>query len=293
MSWRKLGKNIIYPPLWIIVLLVVVTVVALPLVFVRGLEETFVGYSVYVISFYAVVAVSAFFIKVLPKQCRKIKQKIYDNPLGNRYMTNVDFKVRVSLYISLTVTLIFSVFKLVSAVLYSSVWVGAEAVYYILLSLIRYLLLRFMHSKNEKQDMIKEYRNYRLSAVLMLFINLMLSVIVLNMILKNKTYSYSDTYVIASATYTFYTLTVSIVDIVRYRKYQSPVLSATKALRFATALVSLLSLETVMLIQFGDDESFRRFMTSVTGAGVFAVVLGMSVYMVIRANKMIKRIRSN
>ncbi|MEE1318924.1 MAG: hypothetical protein UHD05_05375 [Ruminococcus sp.] len=69
-------------------------------------------------------------------------------------------------------------------------------------------------------------------------------------------------------------------------------MSAAKALRFAAALVSLLSLETVMLMQFGNDESFRRLMTALTGAGVFIMVFGMSVYMIIRANREIKRLRS-
>lgn len=53
-------------------------------------------------------------------------------------------------------------------------------------------------------------------------------------------------------------MTVSVIDLVKYRKYKYPVLSAAKAIRFAAALVSLLSLETAMLAQFGDDESFRR-----------------------------------
>lgn len=293
MDWRKFGKKILYPPIWVMIFLAIISAVALSLIFIKGLEESIIAYFIYVIAFYSVSVISVFLATVLPKRYKEIRQKIYDNPLGNKYMTDAIFKVKISLYISLAINLGFSIFKLVSGVLYSSFWVGAEAVYYILLSVIRFLLLRFMHGKNSREDMIAEYGYYRVSAILMMLINLTLSAIVLNMILKNKSYEYSDVYVIATATYTFYILTVSIIDIVKYRKYKSPVLSAAKALRLAAALVSLLSLETVMLMQFGKDESFRKLMTALTGAGVFIIVLGMSVYMIIRANKEIKILRSD
>ena len=127
----------------------------------------------------------------------------------------------------------------------------------------------------------------------MVLLNLSLTAIVIQMVWQNKAYSYPEIIIIAVATYTFYTVTVSIIDLVKYRKFKSPVMSAAKAIRFAAALVSLLTLETAMLVQYGDDELFRRLMTALTGAGVCIIVLGMSVYMVIRANKEIRVLTIN
>ena len=53
------------------------------------------------------------------------------------------------------------------------------------------------------------------------------------------------------ALYTFYALTMSIVDIVKYRKMGSPVMSTAKIVSLSAALVSLLNLETAMLAQIG------------------------------------------
>ncbi len=292
MDRKKFAKKILYPPIWLMLLLTVISAFALTLVFMNGWKETPIAYAVYVTAFYTLSVLCVFCTAVLPERYQKIRQKIYDHPIGNRYMTDAAFKVRISLYISLSVTVGYSVFKLISGFRYSSLWLGAVAVYYILLSVIRFLLLRFMHSNTGQRDEIAEYRRYRLSAILLMLINVTLSGIVLNMIVQNKSYTYSDVYVIMSATYTFYTLTVSVKDIVKYRKYKSPVLSAAKAIRFAAALVSLLSLETVMLIQFGDDEAFRRLMTALTGAGVCMIVLAMSIYMIVHANKEIQKRRS-
>lgn len=289
---KKILNKMLYPPIWLMTLLTVASAVVLPLVFIKGWKESPIAYAVYVLAFYMVSVLCLFFGKVLPKQYKEIKQKIYANPFGNKYMTDAAFKVRVSLYSSLAINLAYSAFKLISGIFYSSLWIEAFAVYYILLSVIRFILLHHIERKKDA-GLIEEYRSYRISAVLMMFINLTLSGIVLNMIVKNEAAAYSDIYVITSAAYTFYILTVSIIDLVKYRKYKSPVMSSAKAIRFAQALVSLLSLEASMLVQFGDDESYRRLMLALTGAGVCIIVLAMSVYMIIRSVKEIKRLSTS
>ena len=289
---KTIFKKLLFPPVWLMILLTAASAVLLPLVFIKGWEETPVAYVVYVMAFYTVTVLSVFFAMVLPKQYQKIKQKVYDHPFGNKYMTDAAFKVRVSLYTSLAINLLYSAFKLASGLYYRSLWIGAIAVYYILLSIIRFLLLYHMQRK-KNGGLIAEYRSYRVSAVLMMCLNLTLSGIVLNMILVEKTPAVSDVFVITNAAYTFYVLTVSVIDLIKYRKYKSPVISAAKAIRFAQALVSLLSLEASMLVQFGDDEAFRKLMLALTGAGVCVIVLAMSVHMILQANKEIHKIVSS
>ena len=259
------------------------------MLFIKNWDDTPVAYAVYVVSFYLLSVLTVFFIVVFPGKYKEIRQQIYEHPLGNKYMTDASFKVRVSLFNSLVITLAYSVFNMVSGFLYSSLWFCAIAVYYILLSVIRFIL--FQHLEKKKQaGMAAEYRSYRITAILMMLLNLTLSAFVQKMVFQNDGVAFSDIYVITSATFTFYFLTMSIVDIVRYRKYNSPVMSAAKAIRFAQALVSLLTLEASMLAHFGDSESFKRTMLFSTGAGVCAIVLSMSVYMIVRATKEIKKI---
>ena len=292
-EWKTICKKLLFLPIWLLMLLTIGCTAGLVAVFVRGLEEHPFAYVVYVLSFYTLTAVCVFFSKTLPGYYRKTKQKVYDNPLGNRYMTDTAFKVRISLYISLGINLLYSAFKLVAGVYYASFWWGAIAVYYMVLSLIRFLLLRYMNSNQKEANMLSEYRRYRLCGLLMILLNLSLSGIVFQMVRQNKTYTYPEIMIIAVATYTFYTVTASMIGMVKYRKFKSPVMSASKAIRFAAALVSLLTLETAMLVQYGDDEAFRGLMTALTGTGVCIVVLGMSVYMVIRANREIRQIQIN
>ena len=58
-------------------------------------------------------------------------------------------------------------------------------------------------------------------------------------------------------------------------------------------MVSILSLETAMLAQFGgnDDPVFRKVMTAATGGGVCIIVIGMAIFMIWKSEKLMKKLR--
>lgn len=86
---------------------------------------------------------------------------------------------------------------------------------------------------------------------------------------------------------------MSVINLVRYRKLGSPVLSAAKVLNFIAALMSILSLQTAMIAEFSvEDDSFRRIMNGITGAGIWATVIVIAVYMLIRSSKMKSEVNS-
>lgn len=95
------------------------------------------------------------------------------------------------------------------------------------------------------------------------------------------------------AMYAFYATIMAVRNVVKFRKYGTPVISAAKVINLTAALVSMLSLETAMLTQFGaaDDPAFRQIMTASTGAGISVIVVGMAVFMIVRSTKQMKYIR--
>ena len=126
---KKVGKKLLFPPVWVMLLLTVFSTVSLVLIFVKGLEEAPVAYAIYVISFYTLSVICILCGIVLPKRYRAIKQKVYDHPLGNRYMTDVQFKNHVSLYCSLAVNLLYVGTNAASAIYYATAWFAIFAVY--------------------------------------------------------------------------------------------------------------------------------------------------------------------
>lgn len=301
-DWKKIGKKLLFPPGWLIVILSVISAAALTVVFQNGLEHSSVAwvsglvYAVYVLAFYSLTVVCAACITVFPGRYRKIKQKIYENKFGNRYMTDAAYRTHFSLYVSLSINLLYVATNLISGIWYRSVWSITLAVYYIILALMRFLLLRFSIKIGIGNDREKELRRSRLCGVILMTVNLALSGVVVLVIVQNKGFAYHGMLIYIMAMYTFYVTVHSIINLMKYRKYNSPVMSTAKSISFAAALVSMLSLTTAMLSQFGAENKtphFNQIMVGATGAGVCAIVVTISVYTIARTNKEIKKLRVN
>ena len=294
MDWKKIGKKLLFPPIWMMVILVIASAVALTLIFVKGLEESIPAYIVYVLAFYTLSVVTIFCAMVLPKQYSTIKQKIYDNPLGNRYMTDRVFRTNISLSISFVISMLYVGINLWSWHMLGSYWFMVLAVYYVIMAVMRFLLVRYVRIQKIGTNMLGEWKRSRICAYILLLINLSLSGAVLMILYQHRGYDYPGIMIYVMALYTFYALTMSIVDIVKYRKMGSPVMSTAKIVSLSAALVSLLNLETAMFAQFGADMSpeHQRIFIILTGAGVSITVVTLSVNLIVKANKEIRRIKN-
>jgi hypothetical protein len=92
------------------------------------------------------------------------------------------------------------------------------------------------------------------------------------------------------AVYTFYSTIHAVVDLVKYRKLGSPIMSTAKIVSLSAALVSMLNLETAMFAQFGGEMTpeTQRIFIILTGAGVSIVVVTLSVLLITKATKAIR-----
>ena len=225
-------------------------------------------------------------------QNHPIIKKIASFPLGERFLKDVFFRTEISLYQGFLINLVYIIIELVSGIYYRSTWFIALAGYYILLAIMRFLLLRHVSKNTEEKNMKSELRRYRLCGMILLVMNLTLAGIVGFMVHQNRGYEYPGFLIYAMAAYAFYSVIFAVVNLVKFRKHGRPVLSAAKAINLVAAMVSILSLETAMLSQFGEEDGpvFRQWMTGATGGGVCVAVLGMAVFMIVRATKQLKRL---
>lgn len=291
MDLKKLIK-LLYPPVWLIALLVPLCTAALIFTFVGGYEEHPLAYASYVLSFYTLTAAVMRCIKTVPSRYRSAKRRVYANPFGNKFMTDMKFRTHVSLYGSLAVSLLYVALNAVSGALYGSAWFYVLAFYYTILAVMRFLLVRFVNRTGIGRDRLKELRRSKLCGYILLTVNLALSGAVLMILYRNKGFEYNGILIYVMAAYTFYTAALAIINLVKYKKLGSPVMSMAKIINMAAALVSVLSLETAMFSQFGADFSVenQRLMIALTGAGVSVAIVAMSVYSVAKNNEEIKRI---
>lgn len=293
MDWKKIGKKLLFPPIGLMVILVIVSAVALILVFVKGMAQSIPAYIIYVLAFYTLSVVTVFCAMVLPKQYSTIKQKIYDDPLGNRFLTDRVFRTNVSLSVSFVISMLYVGLNLWSWHMLKSYWFTVLAVYYSVMAVMRFLLVRYVRIQKIGTNILGEWKRSRICACILLLINLSLSGAVLMILYQQKGYDYPGIMIYVMALYTFYALTMSIVDIVKYRKMGSPVMSTAKIVSLSAALVSMLNLETAMFAQFGADMApeHQRIFIILTGAGVSITVVTLSVILIVNANKEIRRIK--
>lgn len=104
-----------------------------------------------------------------------------------------------------------------------------------------------------------------------LAMNTALALIIFFMVYWNRTFDHNMITAIAMAAYTFTTFTVAIINLIKYRKYNSPILFASKTISMAAACVSMLTLESTMLTTFNDGSmslASRRIMLGTTGTAV-------------------------
>lgn len=261
-----------------------------------GSVEPTVAYTAYVLSAYAFIitvtgAIGMIYWIRTGIEMHPFVRKMLSIPLLHRYVKEEVFRAEAALHFGFLINLLYVGVKLFSGAYYKSVWFGTLAVYYTLLAVMRFSLLHQMR-KQEKTESGKAapWRRYRLCGMILLFMNWALLGIIVLVLCQNRGFEYPGVLIYAMALYTFYATIMAVRNVIKFRKYGSPVLSAAKVINLTAALVSMLSLETAMLTQFGtaDDAEFRQIMMAATGFGVSAVVLGMAVYMIVHATKTIK-----
>ena len=139
-----------------------------------------------------------------------------------------------------------------------------------------------------------ELVKYRACGWVFLLMNLALTLIIFFMLYWNRTFTHHMITAIAMAAYTFTAFTVAIINVVKYRKYNSPVFSASKAISFAAACVSMLTLTSTMLTTFSDgtmDVMTQKFMLGSVGFSVSGVVVIMAVAMIVKGTKQLEQFK--
>lgn len=287
MRWKKIGKKLLFPPAavpWVLLPLCAAGLVR----FLREPKEPdAVRIAVYALSFYALVVWCA----RMPKIVRRIKAFREENPVARRWFSDVRWRTNVTLCASALWNGAYAALQLGLGIFHGSAWFYALTAYYASLAAMRFFLARHTLRHKLGDRMRRELARYRACGWVFLVMNTALSVMMFHMIRQNRAVRHHEITTIAMATYTFTALTVALVNVFRYRKYNSPALSAAKAISLAAAGVSLLTLENTMLTTFGGAEMpprTRRLFLAPCGAAVSICLIAAAIRIIVRANQKMK-----
>lgn len=291
MTWKKLCKALLFPHIAALILLLPASA-ALLIYSMSALEEAAPLCIIsYVLSFYTL----AIWCVRIPEFYRFFKNIKHENRYVQSWTGDPRLRTNVTVAFSAAWNGAYAALQLGLGIYHSSAWFYALAAYYASLAIMRYFLVR--HTLRHKPGALisEEFRHYRACGWVFLFINLALSAMIFFMIHENRVMRHHEITTIALAAYTFTTLSYAIVNVIKYRKYNSPVLSAARATSLAAACVSMLTLENTMLSTFGAAEltaSTRRLFLSLSGGAASVFIIVMAIYMIVQASRKIRNLES-
>ena len=290
MDLKKIGKAILFPHIAIMIILVPIATVLLvgSMVFIG--TESLVAYISYVLSAYT-LTVWCFKIPYLIKLFKSFKDK---NKYARRWQDDARLRVNVSLYGSLAWNALYGIFQLWLGFYHRTFWFCSLGAYYICLAIMRFFLVRHTRRYAPGEKMQTELIKYRACGIVFLLMNLALALIIFFMVYFNRTFEHHMITAIAMAAYTFTALTTAIVSVIKYRRYNSPVYSASKAISLAAALVSVLTLESTMLTTFSDGTmtaATQKWMLGATGGTISVLIVATAIYMIVIGTKKLKELK--
>lgn len=286
MNWKKFGLSLLYPHLAVIIFLLPISVTLLVMALIFLSVESILAIMAYLLAFY-VLLVICFRVPRIIKFFQIFKEK---NQYLQKWFSDVHLRMNVSLYSSLIGNTAFALFQLVLGFYYHSYLFVSMFVYYLFLGMMRFILLRHTRTYQSDEALHTQIKTSVLCGWLLLVMNLALAVVVALVILLNETFQNHMIITIGMAAFTFLTFVLAIIDLVRYRKYHSPVYAAAKIINLIAGCVSILTLETTMLATFGTTENqlFSQIMLASTGAVVIGFAVTMSLIMIIKGCKQLK-----
>ena len=285
-KFKEIMNRLLYPNTFVFIVCFVIGFGSVIATFLLRLENNAFGYISYILSAYALIIT----IAKLPNIYKKCYEKLDNMKYSNKFIHDTNFRNLIALYLGFIFNIMYIGYKFTIGIVFHSAWLGATAIYYLLLISIRYYLLR-----NIKRDISyeKKVRVYRLIGILIFLLTIVIAGMSISIITGHKTISYSGHIIYVVALYTFYNFVTAIFNLVKYRKMYNPIFSSVKMISLVTACMSMLVLQTALISAFGDDENFGVMMNSITGIGVILSVISIAIYMIKSSTKIIKQIKEN
>lgn len=278
---RRLGHRLLNPHPAVGAVVVVASGLLTVLALATGNARSLWALLVYPFACYALVLV----VRGAVLGVRWARSQVMAYELSRRYATDMEFRTRVEVHASLVIDGLYGLFMLGSGLLGWSLWFGATGLYYLVLTLLHGELVRSLHRGSG--GFAEGLRTFGRCGWLLLALAVTYSTVVAQMVVDGHGSEYPGCFIYVAAMFAFYSMGVAVRNLVRSRRFENPVMWATKALDLSTALVSVLSLQTAMFASFGEGrEGLRTVMNGATGLVVCGGIAAIAVVMVVRARRL-------
>ena len=184
--------------------------------------------------------------------------------LIERIKNDSKFRSLLTGRIVLTGNLIYALFNVYIGIRYQNYWFISMAVWYLIIGMLR--LMAAMGNRDVQ-------RKRKTAGAAICFLAVVLSGIICMGIVERRNPIRNEIIMIALALYTFVSMSLAIINVVKARKRKDAFLEIQRDISLVSAIGSMLSLERSMLGTFGDASDKLTFiMETATGAVAFVLI---------------------
>lgn len=220
---------------------------------------------------------------------KNLLARIDSNAVTSRIYRDYSYRTLVTTLPSLAVNLAYTVYNGVFGILNRSAWFITMAVYYALLCGMRFLAVREKNRadrmENRERALNLERSVLKKDGILLLCMTVALSGMIRLTISDNTISASTDIMAITIAAYTFYKFIQAGINMIRVRKMKSPILISIRNIGFTDALVSVISLQNVLILSFEKEDKgqFLEIMNAGVGMVVCVIIVVMGIRMILMA----------
>ena len=183
---------------------------------------------------------------------------------------------------SLTVNIFFAIYHLVLGLVTCSWWLLTLGSYYLVLSVVRFMVLRF--KSNERFIT-------RLTGWMLITMSIPLAGTVILSVVKDRGHKLNMIVMIAMAAYAFAKITLAVMRFIQARHSDSATLITLRNISLAHAFVSIFALQRSMLVSFdGMTDSEIVIMNAALGSAVCVIILLLGLNLIINRRILFKSI---
>lgn len=252
-------------------------------------EQTALHFVLYILSAISLTYFVYSMIILSPKIKQGIINSLKKHRFTNKLLTNYGYRTIIFSIFTFTFNVAYVVLVGVFAILTHSVWYISITVYYFVLSLVKGNV--FLQKKKDGDSLIKKAKAYRFSGIMFIVLTIAFSGIIVLIYTSNMYFEYAGLLIYVFATFTFYKLTLAILNIFKARKHNDLYIQSIRNINLASAAVSIVVLQ-VALFQAFSPENNTSFANALTGGVASLTILTFGIAMIIKSNNILKNLKT-
>lgn len=267
------------------ILFVILLALTLTLVCVSK-TQTVIHYILYGLSaisltyfVYTIVIFAPTFKQNIIKLLRKFK-------FTSTLLDNYGYRTMMFSIVGFVLNVAYVVFIGILAIVTQSAWYIAITAYYLILTLVKG---NIFYSKKKYNTELKKARAYRFCGIMFILLMLAFSGVIVLIYTSNMYFEYAGIMIYAVAGYTFYKLTLAIINIFKARHQNDLYIQSLRNINLVSAMISIIVLQVAMFQAFSPQHNTSVF-NGLTGGAISLLIVLLGAFMIIKSNKKIKYI---